>query len=96
MFINVKANYISDNTIIDFPAIWFAYDRTHLCMFIIGNAINISDNTMYEQEEDYNEEAEDSEEISNDIWQEACWIVISAYFDEKGELWNDINFVVVV
>ena len=39
---------------------------------------------MYEQEEDYNEEAEDSEEISNDIWQEACWIVISAYFDEKG------------
>jgi len=39
---------------------------------------------MYENEEDYAAEDEDSEEISNDIWQEACWIVISAYFDEKG------------
>ena len=39
---------------------------------------------MYEQEDDYAEEGEDSEEISNEIWQEACWIVISAYFDEKG------------
>ncbi len=26
----------------------------------------------------------DSEEIPNEIWQEACWIVISAYFEEKG------------
>jgi DNA-directed RNA polymerase II subunit RPB2 len=41
---------------------------------------------MYEQEDDYAEEGEDSEEISNEIWQEACWIVISAYFDEKGEI----------
>ena len=40
---------------------------------------------MYEQEDDYAEEGEDSEEISNEIWQEACWIVISAYFDEKGQ-----------
>jgi len=39
---------------------------------------------MYDQEDDYAEEGEESEEISNDIWQEACWIVISAYFDEKG------------
>lgn len=29
-------------------------------------------------------EEEESEEIPNAIWQEACWIVISAYFDEKG------------
>jgi len=39
---------------------------------------------MYEMEDDYNNEEEESEEISNEIWQEACWIVISAYFDEKG------------
>ena len=28
---------------------------------------------------------EESEEIPNEIWQEACWIVISAYFEEKGQ-----------
>ena len=22
--------------------------------------------------------------ITQDLWQEACWIVISSYFDEKG------------
>ncbi|XP_076297419.1 DNA-directed RNA polymerase II subunit RPB2 isoform X3 [Lasioglossum baleicum] len=27
---------------------------------------------------------EDAEEISSKLWQEACWIVINAYFDEKG------------
>lgn len=27
---------------------------------------------------------EDSDEITTDLWQEACWIVISSYFDEKG------------
>ncbi|KAK6022168.1 DNA-directed RNA polymerase, beta subunit [Ostertagia ostertagi] len=27
---------------------------------------------------------EDNEEISSEQWQEACWVVISAYFDEKG------------
>uniref|UniRef100_A0A6G1S8W5 DNA-directed RNA polymerase subunit beta n=1 Tax=Aceria tosichella TaxID=561515 RepID=A0A6G1S8W5_9ACAR len=26
----------------------------------------------------------DDNEISADLWQEACWIVISSYFDEKG------------
>ena len=30
------------------------------------------------------EEGDESEEISNEIWQEACWTVISAYFEEKG------------
>jgi DNA-directed RNA polymerase II subunit RPB2 len=27
---------------------------------------------------------DESEDIPNEIWQEACWIVISAYFEEKG------------
>ena len=27
---------------------------------------------------------EDAEDISSELWQEACWIVINAYFDEKG------------
>ena len=27
---------------------------------------------------------EEEEEITSDLWQEACWVVISAYFDEKG------------
>ena len=43
---------------------------------------------MYQEEEDYMEEGDESEEISNEIWQEACWTVISAYFEEKGEEWN--------
>lgn len=29
-------------------------------------------------------EEENAEEISHELWQEACWIVINAYFDEKG------------
>ncbi|CAL1261963.1 unnamed protein product [Larinioides sclopetarius] len=37
---------------------------------------------MYEGEDETFEE--DEEEITADLWQEACWIVISAYFDEKG------------
>ena len=43
---------------------------------------------MYEPEDDYMEEGDESEEISNEIWQEACWTVISAYFEEKGKLMN--------
>ncbi|KAI1721576.1 RNA polymerase rpb2, domain 6 domain-containing protein [Ditylenchus destructor] len=27
---------------------------------------------------------DDDDEISPELWQEACWVVISAYFDEKG------------
>ena len=30
------------------------------------------------------DDEEESEEIPHELWQEACWIVISAYFDEKG------------
>ncbi|XP_033126441.1 DNA-directed RNA polymerase II subunit RPB2 [Anneissia japonica] len=37
---------------------------------------------MYDPEEEYEED--DSDEITPDLWQEACWIVISSYFDEKG------------
>ncbi|ELU13810.1 hypothetical protein CAPTEDRAFT_172112 [Capitella teleta] len=29
-------------------------------------------------------DGEEAEDISSDLWQEACWIVISSYFDEKG------------
>ncbi len=29
-------------------------------------------------------EDEEGDDISADLWQEACWIVISSYFDEKG------------
>ena len=31
---------------------------------------------MYEEEE--------GDDLIADLWQEACWIVISSYFDEKG------------
>ena len=27
---------------------------------------------------------DESDEITLELWQEACWIVISSYFDEKG------------
>ena len=56
---------------------------------------------MYE-EEDYlqagpggmgaPEEDNENEEIPNEIWQEACWIVISAYFEEKGRF-SDLYFL---
>ena len=29
-------------------------------------------------------EDEEGDEVISDLWQEACWIVISSYFDEKG------------
>ena len=29
-------------------------------------------------------EEDESTEISTELWQEACWIVINSYFDEKG------------
>lgn len=30
------------------------------------------------------EDVYDAEEIESELWQEACWLVISAYFNEKG------------
>ena len=38
-------------------------------------AVCVSDTTL---------EEEDGQDICSDLWQEACWIVISSYFDEKG------------
>ena len=32
---------------------------------------------MYDQDDE-------SDEVTMDVWQESCWIVISSYFDEKG------------
>jgi DNA-directed RNA polymerase II subunit RPB2 len=37
---------------------------------------------MFEEEDQFGDE--ESGEITSDLWQEACWIVISSYFDEKG------------
>jgi len=38
---------------------------------------------MYgDDDQDYGDD--ESQEITPDLWQEACWIVISSYFDEKG------------
>ncbi|XP_035672620.1 DNA-directed RNA polymerase II subunit RPB2 [Branchiostoma floridae] len=40
---------------------------------------------MFEIDEEYTYQEEDeTDEITPDLWQEACWIVISSYFDEKG------------
>ncbi|CAL8307690.1 unnamed protein product [Arctogadus glacialis] len=38
---------------------------------------------MYDPDEETQYD-EDEDEITSDLWQEACWIVISSYFDEKG------------
>lgn len=38
---------------------------------------------MYDQEEEMFGDEEENE-INADLWQEACWVVISSYFDEKG------------
>lgn len=38
---------------------------------------------MYDQDDEQYAD-DDREEITIDLWQEACWIVISSYFDEKG------------
>ncbi|KAL7018244.1 hypothetical protein ACKWTF_010690 [Chironomus riparius] len=37
---------------------------------------------MYDNDDAYNDE--EDQEISDELWQEACWIVINAYFDDKG------------
>lgn len=37
---------------------------------------------MYEDEDQLDDE--ETLEITSELWQEACWIVISSYFDEKG------------
>lgn len=37
---------------------------------------------LYLTEDNYGDD--EGDDITTDIWQEACWIVISSYFDEKG------------
>ncbi|XP_041368357.1 DNA-directed RNA polymerase II subunit RPB2 [Gigantopelta aegis] len=39
---------------------------------------------MYAPDEENLEQDDEGEELTSDLWQEACWIVISSYFDEKG------------
>nr|BAJ78725.1 RNA polymerase II second largest subunit [Stichotrema asahinai] len=39
---------------------------------------------MFEPEYEDELEVDEVEEINSEVWQEACWIVINAYFDEKG------------
>ena len=33
------------------------------------------------------EAGDESDEVTMDMWQESCWIVISSYFDEKGKFY---------
>lgn len=40
---------------------------------------------MYEPDDDYMHEEEENEEIPSELWQESSWIIISAFFEEKGE-----------
>ncbi|MBN3273799.1 RPB2 polymerase, partial [Polyodon spathula] len=40
--------------------------------------------SAYEEKKEDIQYDEDEDEITPDLWQEACWIVISSYFDEKG------------
>ncbi|XP_071827788.1 DNA-directed RNA polymerase II subunit RPB2 [Apostichopus japonicus] len=42
------------------------------------------DEIMEEEDADSDEANADSDEVTADSWQEACWVVISSYFDEKG------------
>lgn len=39
---------------------------------------------MYSGNDESQMEMENDQEITTELWQEACWSVISAYFDEKG------------
>ncbi|XP_048237414.1 DNA-directed RNA polymerase II subunit RPB2 [Haliotis cracherodii] len=39
---------------------------------------------MYGQDEEMYDEGDEGDDLTPDLWQEACWIVISSYFDEKG------------
>uniref|UniRef100_A0A4X1TVR0 DNA-directed RNA polymerase subunit beta n=1 Tax=Sus scrofa TaxID=9823 RepID=A0A4X1TVR0_PIG len=53
------------------------------CVSLRGLGAPGSCANMYDADEDMQYD-EDDDEITPDLWQEACWIVISSYFDEKG------------
>lgn len=56
------------------------YLELHLCPISVDcNRFNYHFENISE-----NYEEENDEEISHELWQEACWIVINSYFDEKG------------
>ena len=44
----------------------------------------VSDNYQYENQYTAFDDDGDPDEFTTELWQEACWIVINAYFDEKG------------
>lgn len=50
--------------------------RKPFIYFHFGFLRNLTLILVYNDEED--------QEISDELWQEACWIVINAYFDDKG------------
>ncbi|KHJ93906.1 DNA-directed RNA polymerase II subunit RPB2 family protein [Oesophagostomum dentatum] len=66
-----------------FPAICAVYGNTEVSMVSIMYEDD-DDDMAYGEGGDHEVEEEDDEEISSEQWQEACWVVISAYFDEKG------------
>ncbi|XP_065649764.1 DNA-directed RNA polymerase II subunit RPB2 isoform X2 [Hydra vulgaris] len=37
-----------------------------------------------DEDDDHYDNTEEDDEISKELWQEACWTVISSYFEEKG------------
>ncbi len=39
---------------------------------------------MYTDNDQSEIENDDDGDITTELWQEACWTVISSYFDEKG------------
>ncbi|CAF1347205.1 unnamed protein product, partial [Adineta ricciae] len=39
---------------------------------------------MYSSNDQAQIENDDDRDITPELWQEACWTVISSYFDEKG------------
>ena len=57
--------------------IYLGYMYTQLCLQNFKGRYLVGLEMIYETEED-------GDEITQDLWQEACWIVISSYFDEKG------------
>ena len=59
------------------------YTNVHMGLSIsLSELINHTSHKCFVFSEMYEEE--EADEITPDHWQEACWTVISSYFDEKG------------